>query len=154
MAGAGKSISDHDGIAASSVPRRFTLRGWYKTRVRFHHMAVQVKDLARCERFYTEVLGLSVYKRWEERSVWLGGEDEFVALEKCDGEPQPAQWRDGLPGLHLLSLAIAPGERAGWEERFRAHGVEVVRRTKWTIYVRDPEGNRIGLTHYPREQSG
>lgn len=119
--------------------------------MRFHHVAVQVKDLARCERFYTEVLGLPVYRRWDERSVWLGDERNFVALERCEGEPQPAQWRDGLPGLHLLALAIDAGERAAWEERLRARGVEVVRRTRWSLFVRDPEGNRVGLTHYPAE---
>jgi len=26
-----------------------------------------------------------------------------------------------------------------------------VHRTRWTLYLRDPEGNRIGLSHYPHE---
>ena len=30
-------------------------------------------------------------------------------------------------------------------------GVGLVNRTRWTLYVRDPEGNRIGLSHYPDE---
>ena len=29
--------------------------------------------------------------------------------------------------------------------------VRVAGRTRWTIYLRDPEGNRIGLSHYPDE---
>jgi hypothetical protein len=36
-----------------------------------------------------------------------------------------------------------------WEERLHAGGVEVVHRTRWTLYVRDPEGNRVGLSHHP-----
>ncbi len=127
----------------------------------FHHLAVQCADLERCERFYREVLGLPVLRRWpaegegRDRSVWLavGGSEEagFLALERVEEAPQPRPWRDGRPGLHLVALQISPGERAGWEERLAAAGVEVVHRTRWTIYFHDPEGNRVGLTHYPHD---
>jgi glyoxylase I family protein len=171
-----------------------TLQPGYAPRVlAFHHIAIQCADLAACERFYREVLGLEVVRRWPgpggvERSVWLALGDGFMALERADsglvgsgvgaggsgarspevrsGEarpgiaparlgqeanPPPGQraWRDGVPGLHLLALRIAPSERAAWEARFESRGVPVVHRTRWTIYVRDPEGNRIGLSHHP-----
>lgn len=125
----------------------------------FHHLAVQCADLERCERFYREVLGLPVLKRWPrdgggDRSVWLavgGGGDHagFLALERVEEPPERRPWRDGRPGLHLFALRIAPSERRGWEDRLEAAGVQVVHRTRWTIYFHDPEGNRIGLTHYP-----
>lgn len=122
----------------------------------FHHLAVQCADLAACERFYRDVLGLEVLRRWPrpeggDRSVWLGVAGGFIALERADEAPAPGPWRDGRPGLHLVALAIAPGERARWEERLAARGVEVVHRTRWTLYVRDPEGNRIGLSHWPHD---
>jgi catechol 2,3-dioxygenase-like lactoylglutathione lyase family enzyme len=122
-----------------------------------HHLALQVRDLPRCEAFYREVLGLPVVRRWPgeggaERSVWLGlGGEAFLALEQVAGEPTAAAWRDGRPGLHLVALRIAPGERAGWEARLQAAGAPVVHRTRWTIYLRDPEGNRVGLSHHPEE---
>lgn len=121
----------------------------------FHHAAIQCADLARCERFYREVLGLPVLRRWPlegggDRSVWLSiGEGGFLALERAGESPRPQPWRDGKPGLHLLALRIAASERSGWEERLHGAGIEVVHRTRWTIYFRDPEGNRIGLTHHP-----
>jgi glyoxylase I family protein len=127
----------------------------------FHHLAIQCADLERCERFYREVLGLPVLRRWAaeggggDRSVWLavGGTEEagFLALERVEHPPEPREWRDGRPGLHLVALQIAPAEREGWERRLAAAGVELVHRTRWTIYFHDPEGNRVGLTHYPRE---
>jgi len=123
----------------------------------FHHLAIQVADLAACERFYTGVLGLAVLRRWPaegggERSLWLGLGDGFLALERADaGPPAASAWRDGRPGLHLLALRIAAGERAAWEERLRSAGVPVVHRSPHTLYVRDPEGNRIGLSHWPEE---
>jgi glyoxylase I family protein len=128
-----------------------------------HHVAIQCRDLAVCERFYREVLGLPVARRWPgegggDRSVWLStGPEGFLALERADGPDQPAAqvaprpFRDHQPGLHLLALRIAPAERAGWEARLSAAGVEVVHRTRWTLYVRDPEGNRIGLSHHPED---
>lgn len=127
----------------------------------FHHLAIQCADLDRAERFYREVLGLEVLRRWPrdgggDRSVWLSmGEGGFVALERAGDRPQeappPAAWRDGRPGLHLLALRIAPAERPRWEARLEEAGVPVVHRTRWTIYFHDPEGNRIGLSHHPHD---
>jgi catechol 2,3-dioxygenase-like lactoylglutathione lyase family enzyme len=128
----------------------------------YHHLAIQVKDLRRAERFYVDVLGLRVARRWlredgvpGERSVWLSvGSplgDEFIALEACEAERPPTPFRDPHGGLHLLALRIQPGERHAWERRLEELGVEIVHRTRWTLYLRDPEGNRIGLSHYPHE---
>jgi len=124
-----------------------------------HHLAIQVADLAGCERFYREVLGLPVLRRWPDpaggdRSVWLdAGGGAFLALERAGASPAPgdAPWKDGRPGLHLVALRIAAAERAGWERRLAEEGVEVVARTGWTLYLRDPEGNRVGLSHHPEE---
>jgi glyoxylase I family protein len=123
----------------------------------FHHLAVQCSRLEDCERFYREVLGLPVVRRWpgddgRERSVWLGlGSGGFLALERA-GEPAEARpWKDARPGLHLVALRIDAGTRTAWEARLAAAGIEVVARTRWTIYLRDPEGNRVGLSHHPED---
>jgi catechol 2,3-dioxygenase-like lactoylglutathione lyase family enzyme len=124
-----------------------------------HHLAIQVKDLRAAERFYVEVLGLKVVKRWPneggqgERSLWLsvGAGEEFLALEACDVDRLPMPFRDPHGGLHLLALRILASDREEWERKFAALGIEVVHRTRWTLYVRDPEGNRLGLSHFPHE---
>ena len=123
----------------------------------FHHLAIQCADLQACERFYREVLGLELLHRWPkevgvgDRSVWLQVGDGFLALERAEKPPQLRAWRDGEPGLHLVALRIPAQERPAWEERLAAAGVEVVHTTRWTLYVCDPEGNRVGLTHYPED---
>jgi glyoxylase I family protein len=123
-----------------------------------HHLAIQCADLGSCERFYREVLGLEVIRRWPreaggDRSVWLGVGEGFLALERATEAPREQPWREGSPGLHLVALRIRPEERAHWEARLARLGVPVVHRTRWTIYCRDPEGNRIGLSHHPEEAS-
>ena len=122
-----------------------------------HHLAIQCVDLAACQRFYVEVLGLPVVRRWPaegggDRSVWLGlGGEAFLALERCDEPARPSPWRGPAAGLHLVALRIGAGERSAWEARLAAAGVAVAHRTRWTLYLRDPEGNRVGLSHHPEE---
>jgi catechol 2,3-dioxygenase-like lactoylglutathione lyase family enzyme len=125
-----------------------------------HHLAIQCADLAACERFYAEVLGLPVVRRWPaegggDRSVWLGlGGEAFLALERASGPPRGVPWESPAPGLHLVALRIGAGERGAWEARLAAAGAPVVHRTRWTLYLRDPEGNRIGLSHHPEDAPG
>jgi len=126
-----------------------------------HHHAIQVRDLARAERFYCEVLGLPVVRRWPaaggdgERSLWLGVGDPagaFLALEVVPPGPPTATEdlaRAQRPGHHLIALRIRRDARAGWEARLTAAGVTITGRTDFTTYFTDPEGNRLGLSHYP-----
>ena len=119
-----------------------------------HHIAIKVRDLARAEHFFVQTLGLAVLRRWPaqegsgERSLWLDlGAGAFLALERSsnDGDPLAA---DG-PGLHLLALRIERAERQAWIDRLANAGVALYQQTPFTIYCTDPEGNRIGLSHWP-----
>jgi catechol 2,3-dioxygenase-like lactoylglutathione lyase family enzyme len=124
-----------------------------------HHVAIQVRDLATATAFYRDVLGLPEQRRWPaadgtgDRSVWLDlGGGAFLALERVEGLPgEGPDWRSDVPGMHLLALRITRTARRDWEERLTTAGVAIVHRTPYTLYVRDPEGNRIGLSHWPDE---
>jgi glyoxylase I family protein len=138
-----------------------------------HHLAIQVRDLAAVERFYCDTLGLQVLRRWPaeggdgagERSIWLDtGDGSFLALERTS-EPGAGAMRanededeDGDrhrgAGLHLVALRIGAGERRQWQQRLAQAGVPIYHRTSFTLYVRDPEGNRVGLSHYPVPEDG
>jgi catechol-2,3-dioxygenase len=119
-----------------------------------HHIAVKVADLAAAETFYVSVLGLSVLRRWltpdgrTERSLWLDvGHGAFLALERAEAST-PAK-AEAASGIHLIALHIARGEREAWVVKLIQAGHSVYDQTDTTIYVRDPEGNRIGLSHWP-----
>ncbi len=127
-----------------------------------HHVAIGVRDLAASEAFYTGVLGLPVVRRWPaaggvgERAVWLDlGRGAFLALERVAGEaPAGAGAPRRTDGYLMIALAIAREARAAWEARLAAAGVAVVHRTDHTLYVADPEGNRVGLSHWPEPAAG
>jgi catechol 2,3-dioxygenase-like lactoylglutathione lyase family enzyme len=118
-----------------------------------HHLAVVAVDLERAAKFYVGVLGLRELRRWDDaqgrlRSIWceLGG-GAFLAIERAETE---GPRRDDLaPGFHCVALGIRPDERDTWRERFTRAGVAVFRESAYTLYVRDPEGNIVGLSHFP-----
>lgn len=120
----------------------------------FHHVAIQVKDVARVAAFYVEVLGLPELQRFHRddgslRSIWVGAsvnepERAFLAVEQLD-----AQRSEGALGFSMVALRIDAGQRAAIVEELGRRGVPIEKQTGWTLYVRDPEGNLVGLSHHP-----
>ncbi len=122
-----------------------------------HHVAIGVRDLPAVEAFYRSVLRLPVQRRWSradggpgDRSVWLElGGGAFLALERAETPPAARPGGPAAEGYLMAVLAIARDQRAEWEAWLAATGVAIVRRTAYTLYVDDPEGNRVGLSHWP-----
>src|SRR5215831_7682306 len=124
-----------------------------------HHLAVGVLDLERVGAFYRDVLGLPELARHKfpdgsDRSIWLalpGG--AFLALELADrGAPRPSS-AVHRAGYCLLALRIWREQRSQIIDELRRRCIAIVGETRWTIYIEDPEGNRIGLSHHPEEDS-
>lgn len=118
-----------------------------------NHLAVVVSDLDRSESFYGEVLGLAVVAKHDDdegrhRSTWVAlDETTFMALERASAATPKRT--DESPGFHCVALRVRAEDRRRWLEHLGAHGIRVVRRTRFTIYVRDPDGVLVGLSHYP-----
>lgn len=121
-----------------------------------HHLALLARDVARVGAFYREVFGLEELQRHLHpdgslRSIWLklGEGPAFLAVEQADA----ADTRAGEmgPGWFLLALHIPACAREGVKARLSAHGVAVEKESRWTVYVRDVEGNRVALSHHPED---
>ena len=114
-----------------------------------HHIALKIKNLALCENFYRDVLQLKVLKKNESRSVWFDLSGTILMIEKTDGPLSKAE-----KGWHLLALAMQPDQRDAWKKRLADHGVEIESESPYSLYFRDPEQNRLALSHYPKQLGG
>jgi glyoxylase I family protein len=117
-----------------------------------HHLALGARDIERVAAFYRDLLGLPEVGRHHEpggklRSIWLelGGP---VLMIELTGEP-PRRVQGVGAGAFLLAVAAEPLERDALEQALTAAGVPVESRTEHTIYVRDPEGNRVAISSCP-----
>ena len=123
----------------------------------FHHLAIQCRDLERVAVFYRDILGLTEQARHHRedgslRSIWLTVPGQgFLALEACSGAPPDEGFRRDTAGFLLLALKIDREDRPEIERELALRGIQIVHRTRWTLYLRDPEGNRIGLSHHPHD---
>jgi catechol 2,3-dioxygenase-like lactoylglutathione lyase family enzyme len=120
-----------------------------------HHVAIATRDPQRLATFY-EGLGLARVKEHKEddgrvRSVWLDlGGAALLMLERADAPaPEATDFAQKTPGFHLLALSIAAANRSRVLQLLHERGVRVEQQTAFTVYLRDPDGNRIGLSHYP-----
>lgn len=123
----------------------------------FHHVAIQARDVERVTAFYRDLLGLPELTRHHRsdgslRSIWVGVPGGgFLAIEAATGIPEELPFRHERPGLLLLALRIPRAARASAVEAFARAGVPLEHETRWTVYVRDPEGNRVALSHHPED---
>ena len=124
--------------------------------LRVHHIAIQVADLERARAFYVDVLGLPETRR-QPHSIWLDAGGAIVMLERPPADApdataprgEPAPWKSARTGLHLLALDIPADAREAWRAKLVAAGAPLEGETAFTLYTRDPDGTRIGLSSYP-----
>jgi catechol-2,3-dioxygenase len=126
------------------------------------HVVLRVRDLARMERFYCDVLGLAVEKRNEPmRLVHLRAGRSLIDLIAVDGPL--GRMGGGPPGeenrnVDHICLQVRDFDLARVQAHLKAHGVEPgpdgVRFGAGgdgvSLYLSDPEGNGLELRGAPR----
>ncbi len=112
--------------------------------MRVHHIALRTQDLVRLERFYVDVLDLRVKRRNAERSVWLDAGDTIVMLERAEENEPPIP----KTSQEFFAFAIGPEQKLTFRQKLEAAGVVIEHETQATIYFRDPDGRRVGLSHF------
>lgn len=120
--------------------------------MKLHHIALGARDVQRVASFYCDVLGLAEVARHLDgegalRAVWLDLAGAVLMVERTREAPRRV---DGVgAGPFLIALEVTPSQREELERRLEAAGHAIEARTEHSSYARDPEGNRIALSHYP-----
>lgn len=111
--------------------------------MRIHHLAMRTRDLDRLEAFYAGTLGMEILSRGNG-SVWLRAGDAILMLERAEsGEAEiPANCKE------FLAFSIGANEKEARRNALVDAGVPIEAETAHTLYFRDPDGRRVGLSHY------
>ncbi|UCH52566.1 MAG: VOC family protein [Pseudomonadota bacterium] len=116
------------------------------------HVALCVKDLAACERFYGELLGMQVEWRPDADNVYLTSGADNLALHRVTTEfaPNENQHLD-----HIGFILREPAQVDDWHEFLKTNGVEIVKAPRThrdgarSFYCRDPDGNTVQMIYHP-----
>lgn len=117
-----------------------------------HHVALGASDVELVAGFYRELLGLPERRRRVDAegrlfSIWLDAGGTVLMIERTS---EPIRRVEGVgAGPFLLAVTVAVEERAALERRLEAAGVPIESSTRFSSYFRDPEGNRVAVSHYP-----
>ena len=119
---------------------------------RLHHVALGARDVERVAAFYRDVLGLpEVLRHLDDagalRSIWLDLGGAILMVERT---AQPAHRVEGVgAGPFLIAVAVEPATRGQLERALEQAGAPIEARSEHSSYARDPEGNRVAISHYP-----
>ncbi len=121
-----------------------------------HHIAIGAgaAGVEAVARFWREVVGLQELAQHRRddgslRAVWLeltpgaGVEGGFLAVEAH--EPKRPL------GAAMIALRIDRADRERALAELAKRQVPVEHQSRWTVYFSDPAGNRVGLSHHPRD---
>ena len=115
------------------------------------HVALQVRDLAACEKFYVDLLGMRVEWRTDADNVYLTSGRDNLALHRVDDAPATSGQRLDHIGLVLPSAAAVDA----WHAFLSSCGVPILQVPKThrdgarSFYCRDPAGNTVQMIHHP-----
>jgi glyoxylase I family protein len=106
------------------------------------HIVLHCGDVGRAKKFYTEILGMTVYREGGGQ-VFMHAGGQGVALFEKQGEAPVTIGND----LNHLALNVAGGTYESLKAELENHGVAVGGRPgdDHCIYFRDPDGHRLQL---------
>lgn len=106
------------------------------------HIVLHCNDVERAKKFYTEILGMTVYRE-SDRQVFLHAGQQGVALFKKQGDTPLTTGND----LNHLALNVSTGTYDALKAGLEKHGVAVSGRPgeDRCIYFQDPDGHRLQL---------
>ena len=105
------------------------------------HIVLHVDNPQQSKKFYTDILGMTIYRDLEKQ-VFMHAGSQGVALFKKDGAAP-----SGGGDMNHLALNVAGGTYESLKAELEGHGIRVTGRPgdDHCIYFNDPDGHRLQL---------
>jgi catechol 2,3-dioxygenase-like lactoylglutathione lyase family enzyme len=127
-----------------------------------HHLALNVRDLPVMKRFYVEVLGFRVEWEPDAENVYLTSGTDNVAMHAV-AAPAAGHGRRAVDTEHAAFQSLdhvgllvpTPADVDAWAGYLQDQGVvtegppRTHRDGARSLYVRDPENNRVQIIYHP-----
>ncbi len=117
-----------------------------------HHVALNVKDLDRAEKFYTEVMGFTVTHKFStglRHSMVFTGNSHLALFEAPELETDQAIDKLSEDGYQHLAFGTSPEEFESVVARLKEQVAEVEGPVKrgpgQSVYFNDPDGNHLEI---------
>ena len=114
------------------------------------HVALNVKDVAACEHFYVDLLGMRIEWRPDPDNVYLTSGNDNLAIHRTSGEISDGQALD-----HIGFILNEIDDVDAWYEFLTANNVTIKKEPKThrdgarSFYCLDPEGVTVQLIYHP-----
>ena len=119
---------------------------------RLDHFGVDVGDLARAERFYTEVLGMTVAMRLGDQVLLRYGDGSCALFLKPDRTPGGLEQIANPLGKSHHAFEVAYEDLAAAQRLFAERAIPHHAPIDWgdhdCLYFLDPDGNLLELVGY------
>ena len=109
-----------------------------------HHLALRSPQPEALSAFYVDLFHLPIVRR-QPHGLWLGLGSAVLMIERAGPDEPPVSPQD----LALIAFAVTPEDQVRLRARLAERGVTVESETAWTLYFRDPDGRRLGVSTYP-----
>jgi catechol 2,3-dioxygenase-like lactoylglutathione lyase family enzyme len=115
------------------------------------HVALRVRDLEACERFYMDIIGMRVEWRPDADNVYLTSGHDNLALHRA-----AEVGNDDRQRLDHIGFIVPRIEQVDdWFTFLKANAIPIVKPPRThrdgarSLYCRDPDGNTVQLIYHP-----
>ena len=119
---------------------------------RLDHFGVDVSDLDRAERFYTDVLGMTVEMRLPDQRLLRYGDGHCALFLRPDRVPGGLEQIENPLGKSHHAFEVSWEDLEGGRRLFASRGIPHHAPIDWgdhdCLYFLDPDGNLLELVGY------